>query len=956
MRVNIISAGLILAAASLSFAQKKPLTHDVYDSWKSIGLMQLSPNGQWLAYTITPQEGDSVAHVKSTSGSTTYKFDRGTNIRFTSDSKFLVATIVPTRAENKEADAKKLKPEDRPKNKLYIINLQSGESKTLDRITSYTGSTLMGNTIIIRPEPPKKEEPPKEPNPPLDLLDQAAPAAAAPAQKAEEKKPEEKKVAGHGDGSTIHLLDLNTGTETKLENFGTSAFNEKGTALYFAKTPKELTGHGVFHMDIATKKVTPILEGLGQYTRIALNEEETALAIVTDKDDYRAKNPGLSIYTAKADGTGVKRVAFQGDKGIPTGWYIPKSTQIRWSNDGSRIQFGTLPIPPAEEKKDETPAAEKAELDIWSWTDVQLQPEQLLQVGRERARTYATIVDLKTGAINQVQTLEFKDLILPSDLSGDFAIQADEEFSGAGVPPSKVTLVNFKTGAKKVIADHIYGSVTWSPNGRWLQIYDLKTKNLMVLDPKNGRTTNVTERIPTSIVDRLADTPLGTTLYGAAGFDKDESTAYIYDEFDIWAVNLTNNDPAVNVTGGWGRSNGIVVRHISIDPESEYIDADKTHYFTLFNAQNKRAGFATGSLNKKQAPQLLTLDPVAYRGFQKARDAEVYTIQRETVSDYREVYLTDAKLSTFKVMSETNPQQKDYIWPTVELVEWVSLDGEVLQGKLYKPENFDLSKNYPMITYFYDRESDALHTHLAPAPSASTINIPYFVSNGYFVFVPDIPYKEGYPGESAVSAIVSGVNHVIGLGNVDRKKIGIQGQSWGGYQVAYLITETNMFAAAGAGAPVSNMFSAYGGIRYGTGLTRQLQYEQGQSRIGGTMWEYPLRFLENSPIFYADKVKTPLLIMHNDQDGAVPYTQGIEYFTALWRLKKPVWMLVYNNEDHNLIQRKNRMDLSIRLGQFFDHYLKGEPMPTWMSEGIPAHKKGTTFGFETPPKSGGSLP
>jgi len=170
--------------------------------------------------------------------------------------------------------------------------------------------------------------------------------------------------------------------------------------------------------------------------------------------------------------------------------------------------------------------------------------------------------------------------------------------------------------------------------------------------------------------------------------------------------------------------------------------------------------------------------------------------------------------------------------------------------------------------------------------------------------------------------------------------------------VAYMVTETDMFAAAEAGAPVSNMFSAYGGIRYGSGLVRQFQYERQQSRIGGTPWNSTLRYIENSPIFFADKVKTPLMIMHNDKDGAVPYTQSIEYFTALRRLGKPSWLVVYNDEDHNLIQRKNRKDLSIRMKQFFDHYLMATPMPEWMAKGVPAKDKGRNMGFELVPPKG----
>src|SRR5690606_12922672 len=117
-------------------------------------------------------------------------------------------------------------------------------------------------------------------------------------------------------------------------------------------------------------------------------------------------------------------------------------------------------------------------------------------------------------------------------------------------------------------------------------------------------------------------------------------------------------------------------------------------------------------------------------------------------------------------------------------------------------------------------------------------------------------------------------------------------------QTSYLVTQTDLFAAAESGAPVSNMISAYGGIRWGTGMSRQFQYEQTQSRIGGTPWQYPLRYMENSPIFFADKVRTPVLILHNDQDGAVPWYQGIEYFMALRRLGKEAYLFNYVGEDH----------------------------------------------------------
>jgi dipeptidyl aminopeptidase/acylaminoacyl peptidase len=270
---------------------------------------------------------------------------------------------------------------------------------------------------------------------------------------------------------------------------------------------------------------------------------------------------------------------------------------------------------------------------------------------------------------------------------------------------------------------------------------------------------------------------------------------------------------------------------------------------------------------------------------------------------------------------------------------------------LYKPEGFTPEKKYPMMVYFYERSSDGLHGHHAPAPHRSVINRSFYTSRGYLVFVPDIPYKIGYPGESAMNSVMPGVTQLISKGFVDEDNIGVQGHSWGGYQIAYMVTKTNLFKAAEAGAPVANMISAYGGVRWGSGLSRMFQYERTQSRIGGSLWEYPLRYISNSPIFEADKIETPLLIMHNDMDGAVPWYQGIELFAALRRLDKPVWLVNYNGEPHWPTKYQNKVDWTIRMQQFFDHYLKGEPAPEWIEVGIPALKKETTLGLEPIPNT-----
>ncbi|MDD2420326.1 MAG: prolyl oligopeptidase family serine peptidase, partial [Bacteroidales bacterium] len=296
-------------------------------------------------------------------------------------------------------------------------------------------------------------------------------------------------------------------------------------------------------------------------------------------------------------------------------------------------------------------------------------------------------------------------------------------------------------------------------------------------------------------------------------------------------------------------------------------------------------------------------------------------------------------------ITEANGQQGDFIWGSAELVEWTSYDGVQLQGVVYKPENHDPLKRYPVIVNFYDKNSATLHSYRTPEAHRSTVDYHWYNSHGYVIFNPDVVYKDGYPGESAFNAVMPGISKLIEEGIADPERIGAQGHSWGGYQVAYLATRTNLFAAIESGAPVVNMYSAYGGIRWGTGLNRSFQYEHQQSRIGKTPWESPLRYMENSPIFTMDKVNTPILIMHNDQDGHVPWYQGIEFFVALKRLRKPVWLLNYTGEVHWPQKLKNKIDFQLRMKQFFDHYLKDAPAPQWMEPGISAIELETKTGY-----------
>ena len=931
------STALFLSAVltCLSLAQKPPLTHDVYDSWQNVSGNTLSRDGHWLMYAVNPQQGDNKVFVKSTSGKTVYNFERGRSQQFSYDGKFVISTIIPEFEKARDATRNKVKPADRPKNNLLILNLDTGEKTELERITSFTLPRKDSGWFVYRPEPPKKEDEKKE-DKPDGALDQ---------EEQEEKQDEEpKKKKGHGEGYTIIARNFKTGEEVKFENVSSYTIPEMGQNLIFARSPKGVEGHGVFSYNFEAGEETALLEGLGKYVRITPDREGMYVAILTDKDDYDSEKPAHSLYLYSASSGKTKRIA---ETGIADGWWIPSGSTLRWNKASTHLTIGLQPKPVEESEEKKEFDDEKVSVDVWSWTDLQLQPQQLRSANSEKNRQYDALYDVKSEKLVQIENEKHKTVTVPSEGTPRFGLSTISRAYGAGSTPDDFYLIDLTTGKEKLIAENWSGSMSFSPSGRWLFGFDSITKQSFVIKTKSGEKTYLDDRFPHPIYNTEADTPFGGSPYGLLGFTEGENTIYVYDKYDLYALDLTSDKPAESVTNGFGRRRGIRLRFSGFrKPDQVYFDPNSVAIFSGLQERTKRAGFYRDRLSGNDYPEeLFTADERL--GFAvKAENSDEVVLTRESFTMGREVFLTDTRFSEMRKMSNASTQKDAFNWGTVELVEWTSLDGDDLQGLVYKPEDFEYGKKYPMLVYFYEKWSDNYHRYLSPAPSASTINIPYFVSNGYVVFVPDIPYKEGYPGESAMSAIVSGVNRVLNDGYVDKDRMGIQGQSWGGYQVAYLVTETNMFAAAGAGAPVSNMFSAYGGIRWGSGLVRQLQYEQGQSRIGGTMWEYPMRYWENSPIFFVDKVETPLLIMHNDRDGAVPWWQGIEMFTALHRLQKPAWLLVYNGEDHNLVQRKNRKDLSIRLQQFFDHYLKDAPMPVWMAEGVPAYKKGTTYGFE----------
>ena len=636
---------------------------------------------------------------------------------------------------------------------------------------------------------------------------------------------------------------------------------------------------------------------------------------------------------------------------MPRGFTVSENLTPYFSENGLKLYFGTAKrLRP--EPKDTLLAEEKAGFDLWSWTDPYIQTQQVKELSREKKRNYLAVYNFKTEKMLQLGNEDLENVSTLEKGNSDIYLGSTSKELARMVSwdQSYTTyyLIDAKTGNKKLLLKNHGSSVRLSPKGNYFLWYEPKDSSWYSMDLKKENKSNLTKQIKGVFFNKDNDTPADPSPLGIAGFTKNDKEVLIYDYYDIWVIDLTGSKQPLSLTRETAEKNKTVFRYVGLNREIDYIDSEKPLLLKGFDKVSKKESFWSINPQNSFELTLLARDDFRFTNPAKAKNADVYIWQKGNFKLYPELYVSSSEFKNESVLSETNPQQKDYLWGSVELVKWTSGAGDELEGLLYKPENFDPAKKYPMMIYFYERNSDNIHNHSIPSPSRSIINIPYFISNDYVVFVPDIVYKIGYPGQGAVDAVVSGAISMIEKGFIDKKAIGIQGQSWGGYQVAYLITRTNMFAAAGAGAPVSNMTSAFGGIRWESGMSRMFQYEKEQSRIGATLWEKPMRYIENSPLFFADKVETPLLMTHNDNDGAVPWYQGIEYFSALRRLNKPVWMISYNGDEHNLKAESwgNRVDLSIRLSQFFDHYLKGKPMPKWMKDGIPAIEKGKTLGYE----------
>lgn len=690
--------------------------------------------------------------------------------------------------------------------------------------------------------------------------------------------------------------------ETKIEDFKASEINNR----LMLKFKESITLYSLKNNNIDT-----IITKSKKLSSLALSKCSN-IALFLDDTDLMMWREGHSIEKI--------------------GNNVSNKRELIISPDGSKIYYGVNPPPITRDtsiKREDYP-----NVHIWHWNEAKQFTQQIVDKKRDTERSFLEVYNIEKQSSYRLTNNTLNEArLVENGNSSRVVLTSDEPYRVSSMWEGRgrydVYIADTYLERLNSVATGVTGSVRVSPKGKYAYWYNSADSSWYTCSIANSTVTKITTPATIAAYDEENDVPDWPSSYSIAGWSRDDEYILIYDRYDLWRVDPKGIYAPINLTIN-GREKKITYRYISAE-QSDSIDISGAMLFSGFDNITKGYGYYMAYEPGLKLPTVLISGNFMLGTPIKAKESKSYIYTRESFTEFPDIHFTSDNFKSSRRITEVNPQQRNFNWGTARLIKWTSYDGVELEGVLYLPENYDQTKRYPMIVNFYEKNSSTLHSYRTPEPHRSTIDYHMYTSNGYVVFNPDIVYKEGYPGESAFNSIMPGISAIINMGIADPAKIGAQGHSWGGYQTAYLATRTNLFAAIESGAPVVNMLSAYGGIRWGTGLNRSFQYEHQQSRIGKTPWESPLRYIENSPIYTMDKVTTPILIMHNDNDGHVPWYQGIEFFVALKRLRKPVWMLNYTGEVHWPQKLSNKIDFQIRMMQFFNHYLKGEPMPEWMA-------------------------
>ncbi|MCH2055183.1 MAG: prolyl oligopeptidase family serine peptidase [Thalassotalea sp.] len=931
---NAEAEAQLKTATSASVSAKRPLELADIMKFKSIVSPKISEAGEWIGFVAKPDRGDSTYHIKSTNSDLEYQVALGSKGSFSADGRFVAVTVKPELLKVEQADKKAKK---KLKDKLVVIELATGKRQEFDAVESFALSDTAGFIAFSHKQEEKESEDKNADKAEAKVAENKTAEEKAADKKATDKAP--KLFNKKRTKLDVTLFNLITGEQQVFNDVDSFSFSPEKPLFAFSTSTKDGEGNQLQVLNLAKEELELIsAEKAGVYSQLSWDKRGTQLAFLKgnfsqDKDERAHK---ITIWSSKSNKvTNVKRDESK--------WFVSDRYELTWSEDNKRLFVGLKPVLEKAEAESSKPENEAdlfdtdklvvdRKLQIWHGDDALIKTNEKYQLKQDKKHTFRAVYHLKSKKFVQLADEKLIDVKATNNAKAtigrsDLNYRKLRTWEGFF---SDFYIVDLKSGEKSLITEKLssYSRIKLSESGRYAAYY--KDGQIWAYDRKSKKTINVSDTLPTSFADEDNDRPSKPSGYGIAGWLEDEKGVLVYDKFDIWLLTLKQKN-AQCLTCDLGRPNARQFRIIDLDKTQDFFNKDETLLLSSYNDDLKNYGFyqlnlKTGEVTKQRE------ENKKFKFIAKAKYADKLLFTREDFHEFPDLWVSDLNTANGQKFTHVNPQKDEFLWGDAELVEWRSAMGEKHQGVLIKPANYVEGQQYPVVVYYYRRFSQRLYEFNAMKVNHRP-NFPYYTSNGYAVFLPDVHFEVGTPGHSTNKSILPGIQKIIDMGVADENAIGLHGHSWSGYQTLHAITQTDVFAAAVSGAPVSNMTSAYSGIRLGTGLARQFQYEMGQSRIGASLFERRDLYIENSPVFFADRINTPLLMQFGDIDDAVPWQQGIEMYLAMRRLDKNVILLQYEGEPHHLKKYPNKVDYTIKMKQYFDHYLKGEPAAKWMVEG-----------------------
>jgi dienelactone hydrolase len=925
---------------------RQPLRLSDALAWRSISGVSLSRDGKWFACAILPGEGKGEVFVRQTAGDKEYRFkdvEGVGGVAFSHDGRWLAFSSTPKRRGPEFVGP--LTP-TQASGKVVLVNLTGGDKVEYEGVSRFQFSGPESNVLAIHRSPASPV--PSEPT-------AGSTTPVPPAQRAR--------------GSDLILRDLAAGKDLTLGNVAEFGFDKKGSRLALLIDAQGRFGNGVQLRDMKSAALHQLETGKATYSSLDWTDTGDAFSLLKGEDQEGKTEKKYTILTCtNLASPALAAVDPAKAAGFPKDLVVSAGRPATFSDDRATVFFAISEPGKASTSEgrtvgkgkgkgktevakattpESTAKAGKPDLVIWHWNDSRLQSEQQKTESRDRVVRYLCAYHLKDGKFVRLADDAVRSVsVTPKDRYAIGMESRPYERSGSldGKRLTDFYVIDVRTGERHVALKAARYYQGTSPDGNKFLYYE--DGQFLVYDIPTKKSRVITKDVPTSFINTEDDHPVDRPPTRALGWTKDSSAVLLSDNWDVWKVPVAEGT-AVNLTQN-GKKDGIRYQmRVILDPEEKGADLTQPQVFTMYGEWTKKSGFLR--LDPKSGPTALCWDDATFGRLAKAREADVYLFTRETVSAYPEYYSADASLKNPRRLTTANPDQDKFKFCSGSmLVDYESAKGDKLQGALFLPADYEKGKKYPTVVYIYERLSQDKNRYLMPRLTGGGFNASLYTSNGYAVFMPDIRYKLNDPGMSAVWCVMPALEAAINTGVVDRDRVGLHGHSWGGYQTAFLITQTPAFKAAVAGAPLTDLISMYSSIYWNVGIANQPIFESSQGRFTSGYWDQPEAYIRNSPVFHAKKVVTPLILLHNDKDGAVDFNQGIEYFNTLRRLDKPVVMLQYKGENHGLAKEANQKDYTVRMREFFDHHLQGKPAPAWLKEGVPhlkmdEHLKTRTF-------------